>query len=249
MEITVLGCGEAFDERLPNNSYLVRAGRLLLLDCGYSIPHRLWHAERDDNAIDLIWISHAHADHYFGLPAVLGRMWENERTKPLTILSQPPVLDQIRELMEAGYSGMAARFRFPIEYTAAKPGEKLEWHHLTFDFAPTRHSVTNLAIRIGVGENALCYSGDGAITDEARRLYNGADLLIHESYSFEKLPVHADIEDVIATAKQQGVRQAALTHIQRDLRRDMARLDAIAEREQEVDVLIPEPGDVLRLGA
>ena len=247
MEVTVLGCGEAFDDRLPNNSYLVRAGRLLLLDCGYSIPHRLWHTEHDDSAIDLVWISHAHADHYFGLPAILGRMWEKERTKPLTILSQPPLLDQIRNLMEAAYPGMAARFRYSIDYQPAEPGKKLEWHGITFDFAPTRHSVTNLAVRIGLGECALCYSGDGAITEEARRLYNGADLLIHESYSFERLPIHADIEDVISTAKQESVKQVALTHIQRDLRRDMARLTEVAKREREIEVLIPEPGDVLKL--
>src|SRR5947209_12087870 len=148
-EITVLGCGEAFDDALPNNSYLVRiGGSVLLLDCGYSIPPRLWHFEHDDSAVDLIYISHAHADHYFGLPAVLGRMWEQGRTMPLTILSQPQVLDQIRELMEAGYRVLAARVGFAIDYTPARPGSKLERNGLTFDFAPTRHSVTNLAVRI-----------------------------------------------------------------------------------------------------
>lgn len=246
-EITVLGCGEAFDDRLPNNSYLVRlGGKVVLLDCGYSIPHRLWAAEQDDSAIDLIYISHAHADHYFGLPAVLGRMWEQGRTKPLAIVSQQPVLDEIRGLMEAGYRGLAARFNFPVEYTPAKPGSKLEWHDLTFDFAPTRHSVSNLAIRISSGGKSFCYSGDGAITDEARRLYSGADLLIHESYSFEQLPIHADIGSVIGTAKQQGVKRVALTHIQRDLRRDIARVREAAQRERDVDVIIPEPGDGLQ---
>src|SRR5581483_12001480 len=246
-EIQVLGCGEAFDDRLPNNSYLVRAGgRVLLLDCGYSIPHRLWHVERDDSVVDLIYISHAHADHYFGLPAVLGRMWEQGRTKPLVILSQHPLLQEIRDLMEAGYRGLAARFGFPLEFMAAKPGAKVEWQGMTFDFAPTRHSVSNLAIRISHGEKSICYSGDGAITDEARRLYNGANLLIHEAYSFEPSPVHADIEDVIGTARTQQVKRVALTHIQRELRRDLARVQEAAAREREVEVSIPEPGDLLK---
>ncbi|HZU25353.1 MAG TPA: ribonuclease Z [Bryobacteraceae bacterium] len=245
-EISVLGCGEAFDDRLPNNSYLVRAGRVLLLDCGYSIPHRLWHIERDASAIDLIYISHGHADHYFGLPAVLGRMWEDGRTKALTIVSQHPLLQEIRDLMEAGYRGLAARFGFPLEFIAAKPGLKLEWGEMTFDFAPTRHSVSNLAVRIGRGERSICYSGDGAVTDEARRLYNGADLLIHEAYSFEQSPVHADIEDVIGTARRGQVKRVALTHIQRDLRRDLARVQEAAAREHEVEVTIPEPGDLLK---
>jgi len=246
VEITVLGCGEAFDDRLPNNAYLLRDSRVLLLDCGYNIPNRLWHAEPDPAAVDLIWISHAHADHYFGLPAVLGRMWEQNRTKPLTIMSQPHVLKSIPELMEAAYRGMAARFAFPIDYAEARPDAKIEWHGLTFAFAPTRHSVTNLAVRISLGEKAVCYSGDGAITGEARHLYNGADLLIHEAYSFEQLPVHADIENVIATARQQRVKRVALTHIQRDLRRDIARVQEAAQQATDIDVIIPEPGDVLK---
>ena len=113
--------------------------------------------------------------------------------------------------------------------------------------APTRHSVTNLAVRISSDRGTFCYSGDGAITEEAFRLYNGADLLIHESYSFEQIAIHADIQNVIDTARRQGVARVALTHIQRDLRRDLARVREVAEREQEVEVLIPEPGDVLKV--
>jgi ribonuclease Z len=103
-EVTVLGCGEAFDERFTNTSLLLRAERkAILLDCGYSAPAPLWNALADPDGLDLIYISHQHADHCFGLPAVLGRMWEEGRRKPLVILSQPPVLGRIRELMDAGY--------------------------------------------------------------------------------------------------------------------------------------------------
>ena len=47
LRVEVLGCGEAFDETLPNTSLLVNTGALkMLLDCGYSVPQRFWCALR-----------------------------------------------------------------------------------------------------------------------------------------------------------------------------------------------------------
>ena len=120
MEALVLGCGEAFDNDLFNTSILLRTGAAtILLDCGYSIPPRVWQAVADPNAIDLVYISHPHADHYFGLPALLGRMWEDGRTKKLTVLTQPQVIEQIRAAMELGYRGLANRFQYEIEWLPA----------------------------------------------------------------------------------------------------------------------------------
>ncbi len=126
MRVTILGCGEAFDERFPNTSILVEtAGQTVLCDCGFSVPRQLWDHVPDPNAIDTIYISHPHADHYFGLPAALGRMWEDGREKPLTILSQPAVLDQIRDLAEYGYRTLPARFKYPIRWEPAAPDKNV----------------------------------------------------------------------------------------------------------------------------
>jgi len=147
MRVTILGCGEAFDERFPNTSILVEtAGQTVLCDCGFSVPRQLWDHVPDPNAIDTIYISHPHADHYFGLPAALGRMWEDGREKPLTILSQPAVLDQIRDLAEYGYRTLPARFKYPIRWEPAAPDKNVELGGTEFRFAPTLHSVTNLAV-------------------------------------------------------------------------------------------------------
>jgi ribonuclease BN (tRNA processing enzyme) len=237
-EVTVLGCGEAFDERYTNTSLLLNAHqKTILLDCGYSAPAPLWNAVADPDALDLIYISHEHADHCFGLPAVLGRMWEEGRKKPLVILSQPAVLARIRELMEAGYPGMVARFQYPVEYRAAAPGQTVVWEGMNFGFAPTRHSVTNLAVRIEAGGGKFCYSGDGQFTAASRALFQDADLLVHEAYSLEPSPIHGDFPSVIRMAAEQSVRQLAVVHIKRTVRPVVSKLDAT----------VPEPGDRLAL--
>jgi ribonuclease BN (tRNA processing enzyme) len=241
-EVTVLGCGEAFDERYTNTSLLLRAEeKTILLDCGYSAPAPLWNALADPDALDLIYVSHAHADHCFGLPAVLGRMWEDGRKKPLVILSQPPLLAQIRDSVEAGYPGLRARFQYPIEYRDALPGRSVDWEGMRFAFAPTRHSVTNLAIRVEAGGGKFCCSGDGQFTGESRALFAGADLLVHEAYSFEPSPVHGDFPSVVRMAADQNITRLALVHIQRRVRREQG------ERIRALAAMVPEPGDRLAL--
>jgi len=241
-EVTVLGCGEAFDERYTNTSLLVQAeGKTILLDCGYSAPAPLWNAVADPNEIDLIYISHAHADHCYGLPAVLGRMWEEGRTKQLVVLSQAPLLGQLRAAMDSGYPGLAARFEYPIEYREATPATPLDWQGLRFAFAPTRHSVTNLAVRVEAGAGKFCYSGDGQFTDESRALFAGADLLVHEAYSFDPSPIHGDFAGVIGMAAELSVRQLALVHVKRNVRRGKW------DRIQALEAQVPEPGERLAL--
>jgi ribonuclease Z len=242
MEITILGCGEAFDERLPNTSVLVRSQHAaMLLDCGYSIPPRVWATVPDPNEIDLIYISHPHADHYFGLPALLGRWWEDNRTKPLTILARTALLDQVRGLMEAGYFQLASRFRYDIDYRSAEPDKTVELGGATFRFAQTEHSVTNYAVRIQAENKSVCYSGDGMYTKESVALFARSDLLIHEAYWFESSHVHADIDGLISVADREQVRRLALVHVQRAIRREPAPLLAAMARANNTQVSLPEP--------
>lgn len=247
MEVVILGCGEAFDADLPNTSLLVNAGTRLLIDCGFSAAPQVWKAAPEVDALDAIYISHGHADHYFGVPAVLTRMWEEGRTRPLVIVSQGYVLEQLPGVLEAAYRGLAARFRFPIEHRVARPGETVEVAGMTLRFAETRHPAPNCAVRVEAEGGAVCYSGDGMFTDASRDLFSGADLLFHEGYSYDASPAHADIPGVIRMAGEQGVRTVGLVHVARKVRRDHARLrDTVLAEGGRVS--LPEPMSRVEVG-
>lgn len=250
MRATILGCGEAFDESLANTSVLLSAaGANILFDCGYSVPPQVWKTLPGAEAVDLIYISHPHADHYFGLPALLGRMWEDGRTRPLAILTQPAVIGSIRELLEFGYRGLPSQFQFAIEFLPAAAERPVETHGVVFRFAPTSHPAPNLAVRVECGGAAFCYSGDGMFTPESRRLFSGADVLVHEAFSFEPMASHADIGGVLAMARQEGVRRTALVHVSRSVRRpESVRIRAALEAARDTEATLPEPGAVLEIG-
>jgi ribonuclease BN (tRNA processing enzyme) len=242
MKVLFLGVGEAFDERLPNNAHLILSESSVLLDCGYSIPPSLWRYNNNQSFLDAIYISHTHADHYFGLPAILTRMWEDGRKKSLTIICPKGIKETIQKVIRLGYQGILEKINFDLEFLEAEENETIRFRELLFSFAGTAHSAQNFAVKIDDGRHTVCYSGDGMFNDQTERLYRQADLVIHEAYSFDNdIPGHANIKALIAMAERNHVKCIALTHLHRAFRKnDLEDLKKRCEQET-VTIIIPEP--------
>jgi ribonuclease BN (tRNA processing enzyme) len=244
-----LGTGEAFDIR-PHTSLLLRtASATLLLDCGALVPPQLWQEEPDAEALDGIWISHLHADHVFGLAGLLGRAWEEERRRPLTLLGGRGVLQAVQDLLDRGYPGLRDRFAFALEEVVVEPGQEVAFRGLALRSALSAHSLRNLALRIAApGAVPLCYSGDGAPTEASAELGRDA-VWIHECFSADRqVPGHATLAALEAELPRRKPRRVGLVHVSRRFR------DAVAARAQALaaaglSVSLPEPGEVWQLGA
>ena len=243
MKVIFLGVGEAFDEEIPNNSHLVLSNNTtLLLDCGYSVPRQLWKFNSDQSFINAIHISHRHADHYFGIPALLARMWEEKRNKPLTIICQKGLKKIIKKLMEYGYQGLFHKFEFKINFIEVEERQTIQFDELELSFAPTTHSASNLAIKVSNSKNSLCYSGDGMFNERTEELYKNSDLVIHEAYLYnEKRIGHACITDLIKMAERNNIKCLALTHIQRNLRKNEIESVKKIISNEKIKIIIPEP--------
>lgn len=246
--ITVLGCGEAFDDSLPNTSLLLRAdGNVLLMDCGYLVPQRVWKELGNGENLHGIWISHLHADHAMGLPALLTRMWEEGRTEPLAILGQRGTAGKVLGLLEAGYPSMGERLRFPIEEVAVEPPEAIGWRGMELESAETIHGLRNLAVRVSSSRGGVvAYSGDGAPTEESAALGRGAHWF-HECFTDRgRIPGHASLEDLLELMPRVAPSSLQIVHVSRRYR------DAVAERVRECGerlwpLSLPHPGDIISL--
>jgi len=247
MKVLFLGVGEAFDENIANNSHLILSETRLLLDCGYSAAQPIFKYNPDPCFLDAIYVSHSHADHYFGIPALVVRMWEQKREKPLTIICRKGLKQKINSLIDYGYEGLRDKLMFGLNFIEVEKGEQIKLNELALDFAPTEHPVPNLAVKVSNGRNSVCFSGDGMFTKEAEKLYNGSDLVIHEAYTLDNPPDgHACVKDLVDMALRNKVKCLALTHIQRDLRRE--KLGMVKEYLKEhvkagLKVIIPDSGD------
>lgn len=243
MNIQFLGVGEAFDNTLPNNSHLLVSEKTkLLLDCGYSIPQQWWKLNNGADFLDAIWISHKHADHFFGLPMILMRMWEEGRTKPIIIICQKELVEFFKSFTELAYKAFTAKFRYDMNFIGVESGQAIEFNDLKLSFAPTVHSIENLAIKVSDGKYSYCYSGDGQFIEDTIALYKDCDLVIQETYLYDEKRIgHACITDSIEMAEKNNVKCLALTHLQRDFRKnDLLKLvDKI--KSDTVKIIIPEP--------
>jgi ribonuclease Z len=249
MKVEFVGVGEAFDENLPNNSQILQWQNCrLLIDCGYAVPHALWKAHPDPEYLDAIYISHRHADHYFGLPSVLVRLAEDQRKKPLIVFSAEGTKSTLLEMIDYAYQGILPKLDYEIQFQEVKTSEHFPFREARFEFAVSSHPVKNYAIAVSVNGRKYAYSGDGNFNAHTRSLYRGCSLLVHDSYAFGfAVPGHAHIPELVKMAEEEKIERLALTHIQRDVRRTkLAELKDYV-RGSPVDVIIPEPGDVLEV--
>jgi len=247
LKIIFLGIGEAFDENIPNNSHLIITEKTkLLLDCGMTAAPQVWKFNPAPSFLDAVYISHWHADHYFGLPGLLLRMWEGGkagRTRPLTIISREGFKEQFKKLMQLAYAGFQEKFKYEIKIIEVKEGEELEFQDLKLSFQKTVHSGENLAIKITDGKKTITYNGDGSPIS-GTDFYKNLDLLILETYLYDKEIIgHSSVVSAIKFAENNNVKCLALTHMNRDFRKN--ELPKIRDKIKggKVKIIIPEPMD------
>src|SRR5215813_10985266 len=92
MKLTIIGCGDAFGSggRLQTGYQVEWAGRRFMIDCGATVLIGLNRLALDPNAIDTIFISHLHGDHYVGLVWwLIHAQHVGQRTQPLTVVGPP----------------------------------------------------------------------------------------------------------------------------------------------------------------
>ncbi len=255
MKVIFTGVGEAFDENLSNTSLLVLTGdpkkpQQILLDCGFTAAHAFWRLSSDPMALDGIWISHFHGDHFFGLPLLLLRYWEEKRTRSLTIIGQKGVQNKIIAAMELAYPGFFDRIAYKVIFIEIHAGQDLDLFGLKWSFAPGKHSQLCLGVRLDGRSSALYYSGDGRPSEETAVLAKGCDLVVHEAYGIEPiLDAHGSVDGCITFGRKTGARHLALVHMNRLVRKNHAaqvrkQLDAL----ESIHAFLPEPGDSLTIG-
>jgi len=104
MEITFLGtsgCIPTEKRGLPS-VHLSYLGEPMLFDCGEGTQRQMRLAGLNFMALDNIYITHLHADHFLGLGGMIQSMDFLERATPLTIHGPGGIEDAMEKLLSAG---------------------------------------------------------------------------------------------------------------------------------------------------
>jgi len=99
-DLLILGSSSASptSERNPSAQLLNISERYFLIDCGEATQIQLRRFKAKFQAIDHIFISHLHGDHFFGLPGLLSSMHLLGRKQDITIYC-PKELKDVMDLM------------------------------------------------------------------------------------------------------------------------------------------------------
>lgn len=254
MEIIFVGVGEAFDENLPNTAILLRTKSTesqiqVLLECGFTAAPAFWSLSQDPLDLHALWISHFHADHFFGSAQLLLRFWEEGRRKPLTIIGPEGVVEKITSLLDLAYPNLRSNLLYPLNFKEVSPGTDLDLPGLRCSFAESSHSVPCLAIRLQNALGAVFYSGDGSPTEATHALARECDLIVHEAFGLrEKQPAHGTVDSCIDLARRSKAKALALVHMNRKVRRK-----GLVEVQEKLAALnairgfLPNPGEKIDL--
>ncbi len=186
MELTVLGCGDAFGNGGRNNtSFMLTDGdERVLLDCGASTLIRLKHEQIKLESISTIIISHFHGDHYGGIPFFLiSSLFEHPRQSPLTIVGPKGVAQKVYDLQEAMYAGTADKvMELDISFLEYNQDTPLEIGDKIIKVWTVEHSPPSLphGFRLEWKGKKVAFSGDTSWSDNLIPLSNDTDLFICE---------------------------------------------------------------------
>ena len=226
MAVTVrfVGSGDSFGSggRFQTCIVVDGPGCRFAIDFGASSLIALAQQGIEHNSLDAILLTHLHGDHCGGVPfLLLDAMLSARRRRPLTVAGPRDLrarMDAIREALFPGSRVMTPKF--PIEWIEMEPGRGHRILDLTVTPERARHTEGThpTALRVEVGERVVAYTGDTEWTEDVARAARDADLLIAESYFFDK-PVkwHLNYPDIRAHAAHVGARRLILTHMSHEM--------------------------------
>jgi len=231
MQITFVGTGDAFGSggRFNTCFHVATEETRFLIDCGASSMIALKAMQIDRTAIDTIFITHFHGDHFGGLPYfMLDAQFFAKRRAPLTIVGPEGLQKAFVQVMETAFAGSSGTVpKFDLQLIELQPGEPLVIGSVTVKAARVRHGPVDgpfLAYRFEVEGKRLAYTGDTEWVDTLYDVCSDADCLIAEAYFFEKkVPFHLDLVTLGSHLPRLAPKRLILTHMNEDmLSRDLA---------------------------
>jgi ribonuclease Z len=113
-DLLILGSSSASptSERNPSAQLLNISERYFLIDCGEATQIQLRRFKAKFQAIDHIFISHLHGDHFFGLPGLLSSMHLLGRKQDITIYCPK----ELKEVMDLLNKVSDTRFNYTVNW-------------------------------------------------------------------------------------------------------------------------------------
>ena len=121
-DVTLLGTGgmAPLYNRNLTSMYCFCEGSALLVDCGEGTQMAMQKGNLSPNPIDIICITHNHADHISGLMGLFLAMENADRVKPIKIIAPPTAIVSIKLILQ-----IIPKRPYPIEFIELKENQEI----------------------------------------------------------------------------------------------------------------------------
>jgi ribonuclease BN (tRNA processing enzyme) len=198
-ELTFLGSGNAFVGDRYWSSFALN--RRFLFDAPPTLLAHLNKLQIPTLDIDAVFLSHFHADHFFGLPFLfLDYEYINHRTEDLLIVGPPGVEEKVERLTELGFPGLVRNNRrYRRRYVEVKEGKEYPVFELKVRPVRMQHteSLDCFGYRARLGDRVLAYAGDAEMSPAVLELAQGTDVFVVECSCWEgDCGPHISLDDI-----------------------------------------------------
>jgi ribonuclease Z len=122
------------------SNFLNFQGTKMLFDCGEGAQESLMSQKLGLMDIDMVFITHWHADHFSGLLGLVQTLGMEGRDRPLYIYGPPRSEEFTKRLLELGYFDR----RYDIYVDDLEPGDTVEGDDYTVEAFETAHRIPSL---------------------------------------------------------------------------------------------------------
>jgi ribonuclease BN (tRNA processing enzyme) len=232
MRLQFIGSGDAFGSggRFNTCLHVIGGEANFLIDCGASSLIAMKRLGIDRNAVDMILLTHFHADHCGGVPFfMLDAQFVARRKRPLTIAGPAPLREWFARLMETAFAGSSRTVqKFDVSLVELSPERPWRFQNAEIRAALVRHGAPPQSYhgyRIAIDGKVLAFSGDTEWTDSLIELGRDADLFVSESYVYDKpVPLHLAYRQLVDKLPLIRPKRLIITHMSEDM---LGRGDAI----------------------
>ncbi len=224
MRAYVLGTSAATTSPRRDNASLIldAGGRYILIDCPGSVAHKMARLSLSPLEIWGIFITHAHPEHIYGLPALIHLMRRKGRRGALPIyLPLGEEWKAIRLLNTFSLFNKPGPFRIELRGLPGDGEPFLQEGGLKASCLRVDHKVAANGIRVEAGRprRIFAYTGDTRPCPNAVALGKGSDIFFHDStYPNGRAEEahsqgHSTAGEAGDDAERAGARRLALFHI------------------------------------
>jgi ribonuclease BN (tRNA processing enzyme) len=213
VDILFLGSGNAFAaEGRAFSSFMV--DDRYLFDCGPTVLQQLNKAGLSSDSVEAVFISHFHADHFFGLAFLLLDAKYGGRTRDLTIVGPRGIKDRTEKLLALGYPSVVESSGYERRFVEVSDGSCHTVGALELRAARVEHveELECFAYRAEVDGRSVVYSGDTSLCEGLLRLVEDADVVVTEC-SCAGVAVHLGPEGVEEVVRHAPGAQVIVTHL------------------------------------